>query len=144
MQTTMTRWMMIAAAALAVAAGSASAQTESYTVQIPMSFHAGESVMAPGSYLIRVATGGPGHLVSVHNLDTRQTVMVVPGAQSDAPKKWRQEGAPKLGFQCSGEDCALSSLWNGRDTFAYSLPSHRPVTMSARTEVVTLAITKAR
>ena len=46
---------MIAAAALAVAAGTASAQT--YKAEIPVSFRAADKLMLPGSYEVKVNRG---------------------------------------------------------------------------------------
>ena len=133
---------MIAAAALVVAAGSASAQT--FNAEIPMAFRVGEKVMAPGPYQIRVATGGNVQ-VFVYGLETHSSAIVLSGPQADAPKDWRREGQPKIAFECAGNTCSMRQLWDGKNRFAYGFNVHKEPTLEARRmEVVTLAMTKVR
>ncbi|HLK70276.1 MAG TPA: hypothetical protein VKU19_42895 [Bryobacteraceae bacterium] len=141
MKSSTTRWM-IAAAALAVAAGSASAQT--YKANIPMAFRAGNTVLAPGSYLIRsVKNATP--TFSVFNLETRRSVLLVANANADAPKGWREGGDPKLSFICGGEACTLQTLWSGSDPFSYRFATRPlPVIEASRVKTVTLAAARVR
>ena len=60
---TNTMKMMIAAAALVVAAGSASAQT--FKAEVPVAFQVGNKTMAPGSYDVRLSVSGAGATVVV-------------------------------------------------------------------------------
>ena len=140
---TLTMRSMIAVAALAVAAGSASAQT--YKAEIPMSFSAGNTQMAPGSYDFRVVTGSSGHaFIVVHKADGSATAMLLPIVGLDAPKAWQKEGKPKIGFNCLGRTCTLAQLWNGRDVSVYAFPARKlPPSEAARLEVVTVGLTKA-
>ncbi len=141
MKTMTTRWM-IAAAALAVAVGSASAQ--SYRVEIPMAFRAADKLMAPGKYQIAVDNRMGQKIVSVRSLDTDSAVLVVTAPGPDASKAWRQAGSPKVSFDCLGNTCTLSQLWNGRDSFTYAFPSRElPSVQAERATVVTLALIKA-
>jgi hypothetical protein len=142
MKTLTMRWM-IAVAALAVAAGTASAQT--YRAQIPMSFRAANALMVPGTYEIVVNTNSGHGIVSVRNLDTSSSVLVVPLPGSDAPKAWRQAGKPMVSFDCLGSECSLRQLWNGHDITAYEFRSKALPTVEAqRMSVVTLALIKTR
>jgi hypothetical protein len=139
----LTMRMMIAAAALAVAAGSASAQT--YKAEIPMPFRVADKVMAPGSYRFVVGNSSGHAIVSVRSLDTDSAALVVSAPGSDAPKAWLQAGTPKVSFDCLGSTCTLRQLWNGRDSFTYAFPSaERPTIDAQRVTVVTLALIKAR
>ncbi len=141
MKTLTMRWM-IAAAALAVTAGGASAQT--FKAEIPLSFRVGKMLMLPGSYRISVETGSASEIVYVHNLDTQSTVVLLAGVKSDAPKAWRQEGKPMIGFECVGDLCALRRLWNGQDTFAYGFRGRAlPPGEDRRAAVVRLTPVKA-
>ena len=132
--------LMIAAAALVVAAGSASAQT--FKAEIPMFFRVGETFLEPGPYQIKVATGTSTQ-VSVLNLDTHRSVLLIPGSKTDAPKGWRKEGRPKIGFECSGSTCTLNRLWDGQNSLAYAFQVRKLPTVEARkVDVVTLGMTK--
>ena len=139
---TSTMRSMIVTAALAVAAGSASAQT--YKAEIPMSFRVGQKVMTPGSYELRLSTDSAIEIVYVRGPES--TVMLTASSKSDAPKKWLQDGSPKLSFECVGGACSLHRLWNGRDDFTYdfALPkATTPEIEARRTSVVTLTMIKA-
>ncbi len=111
-----TRWM-IAAAALAAAAGSAAAQT--FTAEIPMSFRVGNKMMLPGSYQVRQVKVNSTEIVYLSNLGTHDRAVTLPGGQGDPSKAWAKNGNPMLGFQCVGGSCALTRLWDGRGQFAY-------------------------
>ena len=110
---------MIAAAALALAVGTASAQT--YKAEIPLSFRTADKLMLPGSYEVKVNRGYSGiPMVYIHNLDDNKQVVVSPTPGKDAPKAWRAAGKPVLAFECAEGHCALRTLWNGEDTSTYA------------------------
>src|SRR5579862_9110554 len=109
MKTSTLRWT-IAAAALMVAAGSASAQT--YRAEIPMAFSAGGRVLAAGPYEIS-ASGYATTKYQFYNRTDHSGVMLLGNALSDPPKQWRDEGVAKLTFECIDGSCRLKSLWNG-------------------------------
>ncbi len=135
--------MMIAAAALVVAAGTASAQT--YKAEIPMAFRAAGKLMTPGSYEIRVARNSATELVFVRNTEAPGAVILVVKAKADPPKEWRQGGNPKVGFACIDGACHLSALWDGSDVSEYVFGSPKPPAgdLVARTELVTLSMIRA-
>jgi hypothetical protein len=138
-------WMntMIAAAALAVAAGStASAQT--FRAEVPMAFQIAGKTMEAGSYDVRVANGD--HLVVVRNRATHESALVAKGAQADAPKAWVDAGEPMIAFECANGSCSLRKLWVGASS-AYVFPGPKAPSgnvVASRTEVVTLALVRAR
>ena len=135
---------MIAAAALVVAAGSASAQT--YRAAVPMAFHVGNQNMAAGSYDIRVTGGAVGQALIIRNRESSAAAVLVANVRSDPPKTWRESGDPKLAFSCAGDSCTLAKMWDGSSTFAYNFPTPKGPAGSVvaqRLEVVTLSMIKA-
>jgi hypothetical protein len=136
------RWM-IAVAALAAAASSASAQT--YKAEIPMAFRAGNAQMAPGSYDFVLLLSGSGHAtIQIRDRHGNHSAFVVPFQGSDATKAWREEGKPKISFDCVGNTCSLRKLWDGHDTFAYELPARKLAPAEVeRIASVTLTLTRA-
>jgi len=136
MKSKMMHWM-IAAAALAAAAGSAAAQ--SYRAEIPLSFRVGKTLMLPGTYDVNLKTNG---MVSLRNLDTNAAVLTVASVKGDPPRTWAK-GKPVLGFECTGESCALHRLYTGRDSFAYQFPIGKLPAGEQRAAVVVMAPAKA-
>jgi hypothetical protein len=141
MKTLNMRWL-IAAAALAVAAGSASAQT--YKAEIPLSFRAGRATMAPGAYQIQLVASQTNLIsVRVHNLDTKRSVLVFAEIDGYTPKALTQSGKPVIAFECTGGTCDLTRLWsggNGASVF-FVKPSHSK--HEAQTASVNIELTKA-
>ncbi len=133
---------MIAAAALAVAAGSASAQT--LTAEIPMAFSAGGRLMTPGNYDFNVETNSVGHpVLTVRNRATSRQALLFPFHGSDAPTAWRDEGSPKITLECLDGNCTLRTVWNGKDDYQYQLPAHRlRPEQKERLAVVTIGLTR--
>jgi hypothetical protein len=112
---------MIAAAALAVAAGTASAQT--YKAEIPMTFRAAGTLMLPGAYEIRVRLGTAGTpQVVVRNADNGRQIVLLPTLGSNAPKAWQAAGKPVFAFECADGQCALRRIWTGNDLTTYRVP----------------------
>jgi hypothetical protein len=142
MKTTTMR-TMIAAATLMVAAGVASAQ--SYRAEIPMAFRMGDKVMTPGSYEIRVTNSGSGERIVAYNLTSYAAAALGSAVKSDAPKQWRDAGAPKIAFECVDGACSLRKLWDGFAPYVLNVPAHKPAgeLMAHRAEVVTLTMVKA-
>ena len=121
MKNSMTRWM-IAAAALAVAAGTASAQ--SYKADIELTFRAGHTLMNPGSYEVSLLPGSNNSILLFKNLDTKESVMLLPSLGGDAPKEWRAKGKPIIAFQCADEGrCVLTGMWDGTTQYQYRFPT---------------------
>ncbi|HLH17873.1 MAG TPA: hypothetical protein VKX45_11660 [Bryobacteraceae bacterium] len=108
---------MIAASALAAAAGAASAQT--YQTNIPVRFQVGDTNMAPGDYRVAVSNSSGATVVELFNLQTHQSGMVMAGIKADPPKTWPIEGRPVLTLACDGGACALKALWDGSESFVY-------------------------
>ncbi|HTS25913.1 MAG TPA: hypothetical protein VMH81_08555 [Bryobacteraceae bacterium] len=141
MTTSMTR-LMIAAAALVVAAGSASAQV--FKAEIPMAFTANGAVMQPGSYSIQTL-GGAAPAYSLRNLETRNTILAVAASKSDTPKAWTEAGDPKLTFVCWEDGCALTGLWDGESSATNNFNYKHSTTLASRhTEAVAVAMIRVR
>jgi hypothetical protein len=121
---------LVAAAALTVAAGSASAQM--LKAEIPFTFRAGEAVMAPGAYQVTVTqTSGFRHYL-LRNTDTGKGALMIAAYPGIAPPAWRADGLPRISFQCAGARCVLRQLWEGYGgpTYNFSGPklgSEEPV-----------------
>jgi len=135
------RWL-IAAAALAVAAGSASAQT--YKAEIPLSFRAGRAIMAPGAYQIQLVVSQTNLLtVRVNNLDTKRSVLVFAEIDDHTPKALKLAGKPVIALECAGDKCELTRLWSGGDSASVRFvePSHSK--HEAQMASVNIELTKA-
>ncbi len=140
MKTNFTRWM-IAAAAVAAAAGSASAQT--YVAEIPLSFHVQNKLMVPGTYRVHIARAGSAEVLELYNTDVRTTGILLAVRKADAPKAWRDTGRPVVSFECNGGVCALNGLWDGTSEIAYSFPSLKLPSGDKRMSQVNVPLTKA-
>ncbi len=140
MKTNLIRWM-IAAAALAAAAGGASAQT--YTAEIPVSFHLGNKLMVPGAYRVEVMTGVNARIFMLYNRDTQTPAMVMSTGLADAPKPWRLAGGARIEFECNRSACALGRIWNGVDSFVYRFPGLQTAPGEKRAAAVAAALTRA-
>jgi hypothetical protein len=113
----LTMTLTIAAAALVATAGSASAQI--LKADIPFTFRAGNTVMAPGSYRVTLNHSSAAKWFVFQNTDTRRGVMLARYTIGDAPKAWISTGTPKLAFECAGSQCVLRSVWDGSGVSAY-------------------------
>ena len=111
-----TKWM-IAAAALVVAAGSASAQN--LKADIPFTFHAGSALMGPGTYAVNFIKSNSRPYILLWNADTRQSALLAQYTASNPSKEQKAAGVPKLQFECAGARCVLRELWQGSDNSAY-------------------------
>jgi hypothetical protein len=143
MKTTTMR-TMIAAAALVVAAGSASAQT--YKADVPVAFQVGSKVMAAGSYSVRLIDNSVGKTVIVYNRATNTSAALVSSVKTDTPKSWLAAGNPVITFDCVDSVCRLGKLWTGSDSFAYRLSTPKAPNgdmVAHRTTIVTLSMINA-
>jgi hypothetical protein len=108
---------MIAVAALAVAAGSASAQT--LRADIPFTFRAGRSVLTPGTYKLNLSIAPNREFISMQNTDTGVSVLVAAFNRGDASTALTAKRVPALTFDCNCTRCALRELWTGVDSTSY-------------------------
>jgi len=114
--------MMVAAATLVAAAGSASAQTL-MKAEIPFTFRTGATVLPAGTYRISSVYQSSGQVMfRLGSFDGRHAVLLVPRASGDARETWAESGNPVLTFECGVSRCALVGLWTGPETPAYVLP----------------------
>jgi hypothetical protein len=141
MKTLNMHWL-IAAAALAVAAGSASAQT--YKAEIPFSFRAGRATMLPGAYRIELLPSFSGAVLArVSNMDTSRSVTLFANVDLATPKTLKDVGKAVVAFNCNAEKCELTSLWSGGSdsSFRFIEPAHSR--NEAQMASVNIALTKA-
>jgi len=114
----LTTKLMIAAAALAVATGAASAQT--MKADIPFAFRAGGQMLPAGEY--RVEMKGPHATVVLSNFKERRSGILMAISASDAPKDWRDTGTGLLSFECGAGRCVLTQLYSGYDSPVLNVP----------------------
>jgi hypothetical protein len=102
------------AAAVAITAGAASAQTTQLRADIPFAFHAGKSTLPAGRYLFRQDSTTAGSRIYRIGLEKGgQGVMLMPNSpivETGGVKP------PRVVFECGPEECALSQVWAGSDT----------------------------
>ena len=110
---TLTTKMFLAAAALTVVAGSASAQM--LRAEIPFTFRVGDRIQQPGAYEVNMLAAANRNYFTLRNTETRKAVLLSSFALADVPKQWRAAGIPKLAFECSNSGCVLRDLWSGSD-----------------------------
>ena len=140
MKTLNMRWL-IAAAALAVAAGSASAQT--YKAEIPLSFRAGRATMLPGAYRIELLPFSGAVVARVSSLDTNRSVTLFAQVDLATPKEAKDARKAVITFDCNGEKCELTRLWNGVSDSAYRFIEPAHSRNEAQMASVSIALTKA-
>jgi hypothetical protein len=131
----MTTKFMIAAAALTIASGVASAQQ--YHADIPFAFRAGSKVMAPGHYKIGVENGRAYVVVSNTELKANSLLITSPGTRSAADSK------PTLAFACDGGRCKLASLsvGGGHTSMNFASPHASRNEIAAATETRLVRLT---
>ena len=108
---------VIAAAALVVAAGTASAQT--LIADIPFTFQVGGAVLQPGEYRLTLDHNNGLTKVQVTNMYNREGVFAMPIGQRDPEKKWIAGGSPVLEFECGATRCSLNRLWDATRDGSY-------------------------
>jgi hypothetical protein len=105
---------LFAAAALTAVAVSAPAQT--LKADIPFTFHAGSKVMSPGEYQVKLEQGAGNPVFVVRNADSGQVSVLLVRTTSNAAKAWREDGKPRLRFDCAGTRCVLREVYTGMDS----------------------------
>jgi len=105
---------LLAAAAVVLAAGTASAET--LKADVPFTFQAAGVTMTPGTYEIRDVSRSAKFVV-LRNTDTKNSVLMV-YTSADVSKEVKSRGTPALGFECSGARCAIRELWTGSETIS--------------------------
>ena len=119
--TNFTTRMMIAAATLVVAAGSASAQ--GLKAEIPFAFRAGSVMMAAGTYQVKVDTLQSGHpFFRIGSVDGERVVLLAGTTPRDPKKEWAAAGKAVLSFECGIGRCALAEIWTGPERSSYAVP----------------------
>jgi hypothetical protein len=117
---------------------------ETYKADISMAFRAGDTQMTPGSYEFKVNHNSGAPIILVQKTDGSVKAMVMAGPGSDAPKAWRNEGKPKISFDCVDSACSLARLWNGQDvsTFDFAAPK-RTAAEKERASAVEVGLSRA-
>lgn len=136
MKTTFGR-LMIAAAALTVVAGAASAQTLEANISFP--FRAGNRIMPAGSYKVYVKDVDT--MVILSNFDARESVALLPW-KGDRSKKRTADSAPVLTFQCGVSRCELVRLYKGGESDELSFP-HRSLGKDEQASLKTVRLVSA-
>jgi hypothetical protein len=135
--TSYTKSLMLAAAACAIAAGNAAAQT--YHAEIPFTFRAGSVTMAPGSYDISLQGLTSGKFLMLRNSESKKGVLL---ATAGITGERKGGTVPKLRFAC-GSRCALESMFVGGWQGAYKLPTPR-LGLNETARVMTVELTRAK
>jgi len=127
--TRLTTKLMIAAAAL-VAAGAASAQTQTMQANIPFAFRANGRLMAAGKYYVDLP--GAGKPVTIRSKKGGVVAMPTTGAAG-------AESTAQLIFDCGSSGCSLLEVWpgNSHDGLAFATPK-RPRDEDASRTVIQL------
>lgn len=117
---TLTTKLMIAAAALVAAAGTAPAQT--MRANVPFVFHISNQTLAPGTYRVNLnTTRGMLEITSVGQ--NPKTVMSLAYADNEQKRDWKTSEDPMLSFECTATSCVLKNIWMGSLT-TYRIPGH--------------------
>jgi hypothetical protein len=113
--------LIFAAAAATVAAGSASAQM--LKAEIPFTFRAAGAQMGPGTYtVITQNSAGLPHFV-LKNVDTGKAAILTAGILTNASRTWKDDGTPRIAFQCIERRCSLQQIWGGGVSSVYEFPT---------------------
>jgi len=134
---------LLAAAAMTAAAGVASAQT--LKVEVPFSFRAGETLMAPGTYRIVAGTNAL-HTAAIQiRHDGEGGGIMMLATQRNAAKAWVAMGVPKVQFDCMDGRCSLAKVWNGESRDALEvIPTRRTMQDNASLSTITLTAIKTK
>jgi hypothetical protein len=113
----LTMKLTIAAAAFVAVAGVASAQT--LEANIPFAFRANGKVFEAGTYRVSMKTGTT-NLLTIRDRDSSKAALAV-GMSTTPSSTWLATGEAVLSFQCGVGRCALSKVWMGSGSNAYSI-----------------------
>uniref|UniRef100_Q01W58 Intracellular proteinase inhibitor BsuPI domain-containing protein n=1 Tax=Solibacter usitatus (strain Ellin6076) TaxID=234267 RepID=Q01W58_SOLUE len=115
--------MTLAVAALALAAGTVSAQT--MKAEIPFAFRVGNQVMQPGEYRVRlVSNTSSSPVLSLADFDGGNTALLVATTRSEASMEWKAAGFSKLRFSCGEGPCTITGIWMGQGS-TFNFPAVR-------------------
>src|SRR3989442_10491057 len=134
----LTMKMMVAAAALVVAVGVASAQ--GMKAEIPFRFQAAGVWLEPGTYSIRNISGSS-VLYRIANMDTAGGVAAMPQFPMDNFNAKDNPG--KLVFECVDGPCALVQLWDGRRGVAYAFSRPKRAKEAALASLISIRMERA-
>jgi hypothetical protein len=116
--------LMIAAAALVVVAGTASAQT--MEAKIPFAFRASGKMLEAGTYHVQLRSAGAGgRTLVIATPRGVNHVLTITFADGPAKAAWQTSGDAVLSFQCGVSTCALTKVWMGSADLVYSVPKPR-------------------
>ena len=104
----MRSWKMLAFAGALLAATEISSAQVMYA-EVPFAFRAGATVLAPGTYQVRLS-GPVQKSIILSNFETRRSVILLAAGLVEDSKDGADDGAA-LGFDCSVGRCALIRLW---------------------------------
>jgi hypothetical protein len=134
--TNLTKNMTLAIAALAMAAGTVSAQ--SMKAEIPFAFRIGKKVMQPGEYRVSRHSGSSqAPMFTLSSLDSHQAAIAVASYRGVPSKEWADAGQAKLSFLCGDGPCTLTKVWAGEGD-AFTFHSAPPKDGDARVAEITL------
>jgi hypothetical protein len=137
--TNFAKTLTLAAAALLLATGAASAQ--SLRADIPFAFHLGNTVLPAGTYDIADISHGAQPVLTLRN-EHGPSALALPTSPQDPAKEWQADGRPRLAFEC-GETCTLVRVWEGGGHPAYELHRPKRSDMGIRIAVIVMRTDKA-
>jgi len=115
----LTTRLLFATAALVVVTGAASAQT--MTAAIPFEFHAGNRVMAPGTYRVGSSQVSGTRIFRLLNVSSGGSAILLGQFPVDPQKAWTASGEGRLEFACTSGTCALAEIYAGSGSYAYKV-----------------------
>ena len=133
--------LMLAAIALAAAAGAASAQQ--LKAEIPFGFQAQGTMLPAGTYTVKKDDTSSVPKFLLRSVAPGNSILLMSMTQSDPEKAWEASGAAVLEFECGDSGCALNRLWRPGGAPAYRF-SHPNAEKGERTRVavIRLAVSK--
>ena len=135
----LTMRMMVAAAALVVAGGVASAQV--MKAEIPFRFQAAGAWLEPGTYLINHISGSSA-IYRIANLDAAGAVLAMP--QFTISRSNGNDSKGRLVFECAAGKCVLVQLWDVSNEIAYGFSRpKRSKEEAALASVISIRMEKA-
>jgi len=136
--TNFTKNLMVAAAAMVVTAGMASAQ--SMKAEIPFAFDVNGKTMPSGTYDVGKQSRSGAPLFTLRTQGS--AAMALPDSAHDPDKEWRADARPRLAFWCGDGHCTLAEIWKGYGTPAYRMPRPKTVDVGTKIAVVLMRADK--
>jgi len=134
--TNFTKNLIVGAAALVVAAGTASAQM--MKADVPFAFQVGGKAMAAGTYSVRNVAVNNSNGVLQFRDGNGNSAIAMPKNRHNASKEWKSDGSPRLAFECGASGCALIEVWDGAGVSAYGMSRPKTVDMETHIAVVVM------